>query len=242
MTRKISVLDVKIDNVSMSEAVAIVKSFIKDGSAHMIATANAEMVMLAQQDKELFTILNNAHLVVPDGAGVVWAARYLGTALQERVAGFDLTQELLAEAATEGYRIYMFGGAPGVAEAAKADACRRFPGIQIVGIHDGYFTAEQETQIIKDIVDARPHILLTALGVPKQEKWLAKNMHKLGIPVAIGVGGTLDVMAGTMLRAPLWMQKANLEWFFRLVVQPKRAIRMLALPKFVIEVVTWKNN
>uniref|UniRef100_UPI002FD95B9A WecB/TagA/CpsF family glycosyltransferase n=1 Tax=Anaerospora hongkongensis TaxID=244830 RepID=UPI002FD95B9A len=177
-------------------------------------------------------------LVVPDGAGVVWAARYQGNEVRERVAGFDLTQRLLAEAAIKGYRVYFFGAGPGIAEQAKQTAEARYPGIHIVKTRDGYFTEADEAEIIEDIVSMQPHILLAALGVPKQEKWLMRNLNKLQVPVAIGVGGTLD---GTVKRAPLWMQQANLEWLYRLLKQPQRAIRMLALPRFVLKVIMDKK-
>ncbi|WP_312334951.1 WecB/TagA/CpsF family glycosyltransferase [Anaerospora hongkongensis] len=241
MQAKVNVLGIPVDSITMESAVAKIEAFIQEASPHLIATANAEMVMLAQQDDELSNILQHASLVVPDGAGVVWAARYQGNEVRERVAGFDLTQRLLAEAAIKGYRVYFFGAGPGIAEQAKQTAEARYPGIHIVKTRDGYFTEADEAEIIEDIVSMQPHILLAALGVPKQEKWLMRNLNKLQVPVAIGVGGTLDVMAGTVKRAPLWMQQANLEWLYRLLKQPQRAIRMLALPRFVLKVIMDKK-
>ena len=241
MQAKVNVLGIPVDSITMESAVAKIEAFIQEASPHLIATANAEMVMLAQQDNELSNILQHASLVVPDGAGVVWAARYQGNEVRERVAGFDLTQRLLAESAIKGYRVYFFGAGPGIAEQAKQTAEARYPGIHIVKTRDGYFTEADEAEIIEDIVSMQPHILLAALGVPKQEKWLMRNLNKLQVPVAIGVGGTLDVMAGTVKRAPLWMQQANLEWLYRLLKQPQRAIRMLALPRFVLKVIMDKK-
>lgn len=225
----------------MDQAVKMIEDYIVDKTPHLIATANAEMVMLAQEDKELDAILNTASLVVPDGAGVVWAARHYGFTMPERVAGYDLTQKLLAKSAIKGYKIYMFGAAPGIAEKAKVIAETLYPGLNIVGVRNGFFSAPDEHEIIANIKACKPDILLVALGVPKQEKWLASNLQKLGLPVAMGVGGTFDVMSGTMKRAPLWMQRANLEWMFRLFSQPQRAIRMLALPRFVFKVITGKK-
>ena len=241
MRAKVNVLGIPVDSITMESAVAKIEVFIQEASPHLIATANAEMIMLAQQDGELSDILKHASLVVPDGAGVVWAARYQGNEVHERVAGFDLTQRLLAEAAQKEYRVYFFGAGPGIAEKAKQTAEARYPGINIVKTRDGYFTAADENEIVEDIVRAQPHILLVALGVPKQEKWLMRNLHRLQVPVAIGVGGTLDVMAGAVKRAPLWMQQANLEWLYRLLKQPQRAIRMLALPRFVLKVIMDKK-
>jgi N-acetylglucosaminyldiphosphoundecaprenol N-acetyl-beta-D-mannosaminyltransferase len=237
-----TVLGVGIDKLTMDEAVARVREFIDKGSPRLVATANAEMVMLAQSDAKLAAILASADLVVPDGAGVVWAARYHGQAVAERVAGFDLTQRLLALAAQSGYRVYFFGGAPGVAEAAAVIAQQRYPGVRIVGIRNGFFQDSDQAAIINEIHQAAPHILLAALGIPKQEKWLHCHLSGLGVPVCIGVGGTFDVMAGVVKRAPRWMQQAGLEWLYRLLRQPQRFGRMLALPKFVWRVLSAKNH
>ena len=220
----------------MPEAVAAVEYYMDARAGVTVATANAEMIMRATKDAALRDVLAAAALVVPDGAGTVWAARHLGHAMPERVAGYDLVQELLRRAPAAHRRIYFFGAAPGVAEKAKAKAEQLYPGIEIVGVRDGFFSADMNDAIISDIRTARPDLLLVALGVPKQEKWIHEHLAALGVPVAIGVGGTLDVMAGVMKRAPRWMQKAKLEWLFRGMLQPKRAGRLLALPKFVLKV------
>lgn len=220
----------------MPEAVAAVEYYMDARAGVTVATANAEMIMRATKDAALRDVLAAAALVVPDGAGTVWAARHLGHAMPERVAGYDLVQELLRRAPAAHRRVYFFGSAPGVAEKAKAKAEQLYPGIKIVGVRDGFFSADMNDAIISDIRTARPDLLLVALGVPKQEKWIHEHLAALGVPVAIGVGGTLDVMAGVMKRAPRWMQKAKLEWLFRGMLQPKRAGRLLALPKFVLKV------
>lgn len=220
----------------MPEAVAAVEYYMDARAGVTVATANAEMIMRATKDAALRDVLAAAALVVPDGAGTVWAARHLGHAMPERVAGYDLVQELLRRAPATHRRVYFFGAAPGVAEKAKAKAEQLYPGIKIVGVRDGFFSADMNDAIISDIRTARPDLLLVALGVPKQEKWIHEHLAALGVPVAIGVGGTLDVMAGVMKRAPRWMQKAKLEWLFRGMLQPKRAGRLLALPKFVLKV------
>lgn len=236
MADQVNILGVNVDAVTMAEAVAHVTAAMDVRANVMIATANAEMIMRATHDEELRDILNAAALVVPDGAGTVWAARHLGHAMPERVAGYDLAQELLRRAPAEGRRIYFFGAAPGVAEKAKEKAEQLYPGIEIVGVRNGFFSPADNAAIIAEIRAARPDLLLVALGVPKQEKWIAAHLAALDVPAAIGVGGTLDVMAGVMKRAPYWMQKAKLEWLFRGLMQPKRAGRLLALPKFVLKV------
>lgn len=239
--KKVAILDVNVDSVKMTEAIDIVEKLMDVQKPSFIATANAEMIMMADQDEELKCILNHADLVVPDGAGTVWAARHLGVSMPERVAGYDLTQHLLARAPQKKKRVFFFGSAPGVADKAKIKAESEYPGIQIVGVRDGYFKKEQEQEIIDQIKSARPDLLLAALGVPKQEKWLYEHLQELNVPVSIGVGGTLDVMAGVMKRAPLWMQRAKLEWLFRGLLQPKRIGRLIALPRFVIKVYAQKK-
>ena len=236
MAERVNILGVDVDAVTMAEAVDVVRRAMDTRAGVMVATANAEMLMRATHDEELRRILNASALVVPDGAGTVWAARHLGHAMPERVAGYDLAQELLRCAPAEGRRVYFFGSAPGVAEKAKAKAEQLYPGIEIVGVRNGFFSPADNAAIIAEIRAARPDLLLVALGVPKQEKWIAAHLAELDVPVAIGVGGTLDVMAGVMKRAPRWMQKAKLEWLFRGMLQPKRAGRLLALPKFVWKV------
>ncbi|EGO62082.1 WecB/TagA/CpsF family glycosyltransferase [Acetonema longum] len=236
-----SVLGIKIHAVTKEEALERLEWYIKSRTPHLIATANAEMVMFAQKDRDLADILNAADLIVPDGAGVVWAARHRGFHVPERVTGYDLTQSLLHKASLHGYRVFMLGAAPEVILAAKHKAERLYPGIQIVGIHHGFFSAADEGRIIDQICNAVPDVLLVALGVPKQEKWLYRNLQKLQVPVCMGVGGSFDVMAGSVPRAPEWMQRANLEWFFRLLRQPQRIGRMMALPRFAIRVLV-KNR
>ena len=242
MRNKVNILGVGVDSVTMQEALDRVESFFEERRPVIVATANAEMLMRATHDEELKDILNAAELVVPDGAGTVWAAHHLGHDMPERVAGYDLAQELMKRAPVKGRRIYFFGSAPGVADKAKAKAEKLYPGIQIVGTRNGYFKEPDEAQIIADIKAAKPDLLLAALGVPKQEKWLAKYKDELNVPVSIGVGGTFDVMAGVMKRAPKWMQRAKLEWLFRAMLQPKRAGRLIALPKFVLKVHSSKQK
>ena len=236
MAERVNILGVAVDAVTMPAAVAAVEYYMDARAGVTVATANAEMIMRATKDAARRDVLAAAALGVPDGAGTVWAARHLGHAMPERVAGYDLVQELLRRAPAAHRRIYFFGAAPGVAEKAKAKAEQLYPGIKIVGVRDGFFSADMNDAIISDIRTARPDLLLVALGVPKQEKWIHEHLAALGVPVAIGVGGTLDVMAGVMKRAPRWMQKAKLEWLFRGMLQPKRAGRLLALPKFVLKV------
>ncbi len=239
---KHDILGVGVNSLRMADAVNLIEKYMDDKANVIIATANAEMLMNATRDADLKRILNSAELVVPDGAGTVWAAHQLGYDMPERVAGYDLAQELMKRAPEKGRRIFFFGSAPGVADKAKLKAEELYPGINIVGTRNGFFTENDIPEILEEIKNARPDLLLVALGVPKQEKFLDKYYKELGVPVSIGVGGTFDVMAGVMKRAPLWMQKAKLEWLFRGMLQPKRAGRLLALPKFVLRVLAEKKQ
>ncbi len=233
---KYEILGVGVNSLRMADAVNLVEKYMDDRANVIVATANAEMLMNATRDADLKRILNSAALVVPDGAGTVWAAHQLGYDMPERVAGYDLAQELMKRAPQKDRRIFFFGSAPGVADKAKLKAEELYPGINIVGTRNGFFTDKDIPDILEEIKKAKPDLLLVALGVPKQEKFLDKYYKELGVPVSIGVGGTFDVMAGVMKRAPLWMQKAKLEWLFRGMLQPKRAGRLLALPKFVLRI------
>ena len=239
---KHDILGVGVNSLRMADAVNLIEKYMDDKANVIIATANAEMLMNATRDADLKRILNSAELVVPDGAGTVWAAHQLGYDMPERVAGYDLAQELMKRAPEKGRKIFFFGSAPGVADKAKLKAEELYPGIHIVGTRNGFFTENDIPEILEEIKNARPDLLLVALGVPKQEKFLDKYYKELGVPVSIGVGGTFDVMAGVMKRAPLWMQKAKLEWLFRGMLQPKRAGRLLALPKFVLRVLAEKKQ
>ena len=240
--KPVKILGVPVHPLTMNESVAVLEEKLQKKEQAFVVTANAEIIMMCQQDKEYNNIVSEkADLVLPDGAGAVWAGRYLGNEVPERVAGFDLYNQLLKLSADKGYKAYFFGGAPGVAEAAKDKAEELYPGVQIVGCRNGYFAEAEEEAIIKEINDAAPDMLFVALGAPKQEKWLVKYRNQLKPRVLMGIGGSFDVLAGKMERAPKWMQEASLEWAFRLYKQPSRFMRMLALPKFVLKVIFCKK-
>ena len=224
---KVEILGVKIDNITMAQAVDKVNSFF-DGKIHTIFTPNPEIIMLAQNDKELKNALNSADVLLPDGIGVVIGAKLIGKPLPERVAGFDFTCNLLKTDRT----FYLLGAKPGVAETAAEKL--KAQGVKIVGTQHGYFT--DDTEIIADINNMKPDILLVCLGAPKQEKWIYKNKDKLNVALCLGVGGTLDVIAGTAKRAPMIYQKLYLEWLYRAVKEPYRIPRLMALPQFIIKV------
>lgn len=234
----VKILNVPVHPLTMKESVDYLEQQLIAGKKSFVVTANAEIIMMCQSNKEYFDIVaNKADLVLPDGAGAVWAGRFLGYNVPERVAGFDLFNELLKLSAEKKYKIYFLGGAKEIPSAAKAKAEKLYPGVQIVGYHDGYFKDNETTAIVDEINRLQTDILFVALGAPKQEKWLIANKESLNAKVLMGIGGSFDVLAGKMERAPKWMQDASLEWAFRLYKQPSRFMRMLALPKFVIKVI-----
>ena len=242
MNRKTHILGVPFDAVTMQEAVARAKALLHEDGQHFICTPNPEIVMEARENAELMGILQQADLVVPDGIGVVWASKYSELRLRERVAGYDLTQNLMAELAASKETFYFFGGAPGVAAAAGRKMMRKYPGLQVVGVHNGYFDEKEEKKIIQDMQRKKPSVLLVGLGAPKQEKWIYDNIRLTGAKVAIGVGGSFDVMAGNVKRAPKIFRRLGLEWFYRLITQPTRWKRMLRLPKFAWTVLKTGNR
>ncbi len=240
---KIEIMNIPIYNVTMTEALQKLEHFAKGERVHRVFTPNPEIIMLARENTKLSSILREADLVVPDGIGVVIASKLMkGNSLKERVAGYDMVQNTMKQAVNKGYKYYFFGSKPGVAEKAAEEMRKTYPGIQIVGTHDGYFKPEESEQIVEDINKSGANILLVALGAPKQEIWIEENKMKLThVRVAIGVGGSLDVMAGMVKRAPLIYQKLGLEWFYRLIKEPTRFGRMLVLPKFLIYILLGKR-
>ncbi|MEW8957720.1 MAG: WecB/TagA/CpsF family glycosyltransferase [Moorella sp. (in: firmicutes)] len=230
------ILGSRVDVLTLAAAVDRVKEFIAAGTPHHIVTLNAEIAYRASREPELQAVINRAHLVTADGAGILWAARKLGTPLPERVTGIDLLQALAAEGGRRSWRFFFYGAAPGVAETAAARLQRENPGLVIAGTAHGYLPPDAMPRLIADIKAARPHILFVALGAPRQEYWIAAHLKELGVPVAIGVGGSFDVLAGKAKRAPAWVQRLNLEWLYRVLREPARVRRTAALPKFMMAV------
>ncbi|HEV2359611.1 MAG TPA: WecB/TagA/CpsF family glycosyltransferase [bacterium] len=231
--RRIDILGVGFDPVDLDGAVARVASLVADGAPALAVTANTEIVMTARRAADLAAVLAGAALVVADGVGVVWASRYLGRPLPARVPGIELAERLLAEAARRRWAVYLLGGRPGTAEQAAARLRERYPGLWIVGCGHGYFGREQEARVVETIRTTGPALLLAGLGMPRQERWLARHLPALGVPVAMGIGGSLDVWAGHAHRAPRAMQTLGLEWLYRLAREPRRLGRQLSIPHFM---------
>lgn len=207
-----------------------------DDGAHHVNTINPEFMVVAQKDGVFRSLLRRADLNVPDGVGLLWAARHLGHPMPERITGSDGLPIIAERAAREGWSLFMLGAGPGVADKAAAALTSRFPGLKIVGTYEGSPRGEEEASIVERVNASGADILFMAYGTPAQEKWIARNLPRLQVKVAIGVGGAFDFAAGTVPRAPVWMQKAGIEWLYRLYLQPWRIKRMTRLPRFVVAV------
>jgi len=220
------ILDVKVDNVTMRETVNLVKSMVADGTKHYVVTPNAEFLVDAQKDQEFKKIINQADLSVPDGMGVVYASKFYGDPLRERVAGTDLVEVLCKKAAEEGWSVFFLGGLYGVGEQAAEILRKKYPGLNICGFYEGKREEAHDAQTLSSIKKVskgqRIDILLVAYGHNYQERWIARNFQKLDFNVALGIGGAFDFISGYISRAPLWMRRIGLEWLFRLLKQPWR--------------------
>lgn len=229
MRQTVGILGTPIDRLTNTEVLERLEQFIQERRFHQIATANTDFLINALEDPELRCVLRNADLVVPDGMPVVWASRLLRTPLMERVTGADMVPALAALAERQGYRLFMLGARPEVAQRAKANLLAKHPALQIVGCISPKPAAllDMDSEAILDeIACAKPDILLVAFGNPKQEKWISMHRKRLSqVPVCIGVGGTFDFLAGETSRAPEWMQKSGLEWVHRLAHEPRRLWR-----------------
>ncbi len=229
---KVNLLGANIDALTMEKTVEKVAGFIRSGRPHWIITINPEFLYRAQFERKLLDLANRADLITPDGMGIVWACRLAGYATPERVTGTDLMLRLLEMSASEGWRVYLVGAAPGVAEAAAEKLRSAHPGLRVVGTQHGYFKDNEENEVAKEIKKAGPELLFVGLGAPKQEQWIDRYVEETGAAAAIGVGGSFDVVAGRVRRAPQWVRRLNLEWLYRLLKEPSRWRRQLVLPLF----------
>ena len=227
------VLGVGFDSLSLEEAVAAGIELMDKPGFHYAVTPNPEFILSAKKDEAFRTVLNGADLVLPDGIGVIYAAKILGRPLTGRVTGVDFAQGLMASMAATGKRLFLLGAKPGVAEQAADKLRQAHPGLIICGTHDGYF--QEDAPVIEAIQNARADAVFVCLGAPRQELWMAQNGPATGAKLAIGLGGCLDVFSGNVQRAPEAMQKLGLEWLYRLLKEPKRIGRMAKLPLILVD-------
>lgn len=230
----VDLLGVQVHRVTLPDAARTVLDFVRRGGVRQVVTLNGAMLARAAADPELRAIVNRSSLVTADGAGVLLAGRILGVRLPERVAGIDLVDRVCAEGAAQSLRVFLLGAEPGVADSAAGSLASRHRGLMVVGTHHGYFSDDGSAEVVARIRDASPQVLLVALGFPRQERWIAAHLPELPDMVCIGVGGTFDILAGRVRRAPRWMRRAGVEWLYRLAREPHRWRTAATLPKLLM--------
>lgn len=230
---RIDILGVGVDSLTAEEAAARAAKLAGGDKFSYAVTPNPEFILLAKKNEEFRRVLNAADLVVPDGIGVVKAAKILGRPLKAKVPGIELAEDLCAALAKSGGKLFLLGAKPDVARTAGEKLCKKYPGLNICGSHDGYF--KEDDPIVEEIKNSRADVVFVCLGAPRQEFWIAKNGPSTGAKLMLGLGGSLDVFAGTVERAPEKWQKAGLEWAYRLMKEPKRIGRMAKLPLILVD-------
>lgn len=242
MTDTVTILHIPIHKISMQGTVTAVGHFMTTPRLHQIATVNPEFIMRAQRDAPFRAVLQQADLCLADGVGVVWAARHLGHPVPERVPGSELVYHLAERAAQAGWPLFLLGAAPGIADQAAELLTARYPGLRVVGTHAGSPSLEENESIVALVNASGAQMLWVAYGAPRQDMWIARNREKLtAVRVAVGIGGSLDFITGKAIRAPQWVQNLGLEWLHRLLHEPWRWRRMMALPRFVLHML-WQGR
>ncbi|MNM10078.1 putative N-acetylmannosaminyltransferase [compost metagenome] len=225
MSGRITMMGCQIDNLSMEETLQTVEGFIQSGKPHQHVVVNVDKLVKAERDAELRRIINECALINVDGMPVVWASRLLGKPLKERVAGVDLFEALMRRSAAKGWRVYLLGAREEVVSEVKRLYEIKYPGLVVAGYRNGYWSEAEEPGVVADIAAARADLLFVAISSPKKEHFLGQYQDQMKIPFAMGVGGTFDVAVGRVKRAPVWMQKSGLEWFYRFLQEPRRMFR-----------------
>lgn len=238
--QRVNIMGVEFHNATLEEAVQAGCELASGSAFSYVVTPNPEIVQTAMQNPEYHKVLAGASLVLPDGIGVIHASRILRRPLKERVPGIDFAEGLLKWMNTSGKRLYLLGAKPGVAEIAAANLRKKYPALNICGMHDGYF--QDSEPVVEDIRNAGADVALVCLGVPKQEYWMAEYGPRTGAKLMIGLGGVLDVYAGQVKRAPELWQNIGMEWLFRLIQEPKRINRMIKLPGFLVDAVKQRGK
>ncbi len=234
------ILNTYVNAISMDETISEVEKIIAAGNPTQHVVINALKVNLMNEDPQLREIVNACPLINADGASIVWAAKKLGVPLKERVAGIDLFENLVKLAADKGYRIYLFGAKEEVVQKVKSIFEEQYPSLCIAGVRNGYFTEEDEPQIVADMAASGADMMFVAFSSPKKEYWVNKYLNELNIPFVMGVGGSFDVVAGVTDRAPKWMQEHGLEWFYRFIQEPKRLWNRYIIGNWKFVVYTYK--
>jgi N-acetylglucosaminyldiphosphoundecaprenol N-acetyl-beta-D-mannosaminyltransferase len=222
---RINILGCSVDNLSIEETLSRIEEFILSGQPHQHVVVNVDKIVKADRDPQLKAIINGCQLVNVDGMPVVWASKLLGVPLKERVTGIDLFERLLEKASKIGWRVFFLGAKEDIVKRVVANCYEKYPTLQIVGYRNGYWNADEESEIVETIKRSRPDLLFVAISSPKKEHFLNKYQKEMKVPFAMGVGGAFDVLAGSMKRAPKWMQNCGMEWFYRFLQEPKRMFK-----------------
>ncbi|WP_183600803.1 WecB/TagA/CpsF family glycosyltransferase [Paenibacillus phyllosphaerae] len=238
----VRIYGIEFSKLNMKDTIRQLMQRIEKRQLTHIITGNPIMVMAALESPVFDQAMRSAELVVPDGTGVVWAASRVGHPVAERVAGYDLMHELFRLGQERGWRVFLLGSSQDVIEATAKRVSEQYPGLIIAGYRNGYFGADQDAEVVAEVHAAQADLLFVARSVDTQEPWIAKHKQALGVPIMMGVGGSFDVIAGVVKRAPKLFQRLRLEWFYRLMKQPTRAARMLVLPKFALKVMRDKEK
>ena len=243
MRNTIKILGVDIDNIDIDEAGIITKRLIEESnkSCRLIVAPNTEFVMMAQKDQDFFKILKSADLATPDSIGIMIGGKMQKKPFKSRIPGQEYFRKVLEIGEKENWTFYFLGGKDDVPKRAIENVKKIYPKVNIVGYHEGFFEKDSEEDVIKEINKLKPNVLFVALGAPRQEKWIYRHKNELKVDVAAGQGGTFDYEAGKIKRAPKIFQKLGIEWLWRLCLQPKRILRMIVLPKYLIKILFTKD-
>jgi len=237
-------MNIQIDNLTMSETLSEIDKLIKSNISAYVVTPNVDHMVKLQTDTELQAVYKNANLILTDGKPLLWIAKLYGTPIKEKISGSDLFPLLCEMSAQKGYKMFFLGAAEGVAAKAADNLTARYPGLQVVGTYSPPFGFEKDKaemqKIEKMIKDSNPDILIVGLGCPKQEKFMYKYRDRLGVPIALGLGASLDFEAGNIKRAPKWMSEHGLEWFYRFCKEPKRMFKRYFVDDINIFKLFWK--
>ncbi len=234
---RLQILGSRVDFITLDQALEAIDRYVQSGRPHHIITGNTLMMLEAQKDPELRRILEKASLVVPESSGVLWACRVMGVPLEDFTPGIDLLLAICRIAQQRGYPVYLLGSSQDVVHGAGEELLRLYPGLNMAGTHHGFFSEEEVPSLLEALHQARPALLFVGMGMPLQEKWIARHLTSLGVPVVMGVGGSFDVLSGKLWRAPSVVRRAGMEWLFRLAQEPWRWRRIARLPVFAWKVI-----
>lgn len=239
---RVKIFGINIENTTLDDVMILLEEKLDSYGLFTIATPNTEIAMRAKDQPKFADLVNGFDLVVPDGIGLIYASKIRKLPLKERVTGFDISMELLSIGMDKPFNLYLLGGKQGISEKAANNVEKEFPGVTVVGNRNGYFTLEDEEEIVSSINQTNPDVIFIGLGFPKQEEFIERNKGLLKGKIIIGNGGVIDILAGESKRAPDIFINLNLEWLYRLIKEPSRIARQMALPRFIINVITNKNS